>query len=563
MELQNRRIAFKNQMILILMLFIVPFLVITVLLNLYSINSAMNDSEAQNSQEILTQHINSIEQTLATFESFVIQTVVNDSDFNILRYDISALDAYLYTCTILQRFKCLMASHNLDITFSVYSHENSLYRQVNSDYKLDYIHKSLREEIDELFLIDFPLSSWFPVHFDNQPYLVFISGDDRARLICAVDINGISDLYTDGRDTITAITDLSFLQLSYVGDDIPLLYNCTLENDYYVTGRNPKYIIVQNDSSYLNIRFFRMTPLEMFWNRLNNTQLILFFTSGMIICLVPLVLWILRRTVFRPLEDMIGVINKIKGGEINTVLDMQTSIVEYKELNTLFNEMIREIKDLKVLSYEQALETEREKLQYLQMQIRPHFYLNCLKNLYGLAEQGENGKIQEFLLYLSEYFRNMFQEASMEISLEKELRNVKVYLALQNLTLPQKLTVKIQTKEDLARFSVPPLSILTFVENSIKHGMANQDEFQIIIKIQLLLTEGAEHYLNIVILDEGLGFSEDILKKLNCGINMQSANGQVGISNIRKRLDFIYGDSASLHFSNAKGACVDIFIPVE
>jgi hypothetical protein len=54
--------------------------------------------------------------------------------------------------------------------------------------------------------------------------------------------------------------------------------------------------------------------------------------------------------------------------------------------------MMDQIKSLKIIAYEKTLAAQQAQLQYLQIQIRPHFFLNCLSALYGLAEVGESEK---------------------------------------------------------------------------------------------------------------------------------------------------------------------------
>ena len=66
--------------------------------------------------------------------------------------------------------------------------------------------------------------------------------------------------------------------------------------------------------------------------------------------------------------------------------------------------MMDEIKSLKLAAYEQRLESERAELQFLQIQIRPHFYLNCLKNLFSMLEAKRYENMRTLILTLSGLF---------------------------------------------------------------------------------------------------------------------------------------------------------------
>ena len=553
-------ISFKKQIIFILALVIVPFLFIIIFYTVYSMNSVMENQSAENSSEILQKSTDDLEDTLQLFENYMRATATNDADFKILKYEVGTLEAHSYVYDILQRCKNVMLSHNLDITFAVYSHENELFRQINSDYRSSYIHSSLRGSLNELTQEGSPFFRWFTSSSFDEPFLVFIAGDTCAQIACYIHLDSVVDRQYEN-DTVKLMLlseELSPLAGNVQITDEVLRVPDAGEN-YYLTGTAPRYITVQLFSEYLGIRIFRLTPAESFWSALDPTQTVLLFASALVVLLVPLVLILIRRLLFRPLDQLVTVMDKIKGGKLDTVLKIDTSVSEYREMGVLFNEMMGQIKDLKLLSYEQALAVEQEKLQYLHMQIRPHFYLNCLKNLYGLAEQREYEKIQDLLLYLSDYLRGMFQKTNLTVPLLQELAQTQTYVRLQNMTALQKITCVIRSGNRYSDIPVPTLSVLTFVENSIKHGMVSSSRFHIDINIQQIDTQDGA-YLNITITDDGRGFSDETLTFLNSG--RRHMEHGVGIANVKKRFRFLYGERANLFFSNGKGACVELFIPL-
>jgi len=111
-------------------------------------------------------------------------------------------------------------------------------------------------------------------------------------------------------------------------------------------------------------------------------------------------------------------------------------------------------------------------------------------------------------------------------------------------------------------FRVPPISVLTFVENSVKHGMSLNKPLNIYIKARLLLSEEGD-YVNITISDNGKGFSDEELLKLNDNENANSSE-HIGILNVKNRFAIIYNNKSTIFFSNqANGACVEIFIPYD
>ncbi len=57
---------------------------------------------------------------------------------------------------------------------------------------------------------------------------------------------------------------------------------------------------------------------------------------------------------------------------------------------------------------------------FYQIQIRPHFYLNCLKTLYGMAAAGSYGQLREMILTMSEYLRLVMKDHDVSTPLSKE-----------------------------------------------------------------------------------------------------------------------------------------------
>lgn len=79
----------------------------------------------------------------------------------------------------------------------------------------------------------------------------------------------------------------------------------------------------------------------------------------------------------------------------------------------------------------------------MQIQLKPHFYLNCLKTLYGMIQGFKNEKAQQMILRISEYIRYTFRDNSTLVPLDVELNRVKNYYdILQSSTAkPARLTI--------------------------------------------------------------------------------------------------------------------------
>ena len=210
------------------------------------------------------------------------------------------------------------------------------------------------------------------------------------------------------------------------------------------------------------------------------------------------------------------------------------------------------------------IEIQQAKLQYLQIQIRPHFYINCLKNLYGLVGEKKYLQMEETILAMSAHLRYMFKDMFKMVTVDEEMQSIKNYVLLQQIMSLCKVSCNIEVNPCLEKYFIPPLSILTFVENSIKHG--NQGNKQLIIQIKVgLLDSPDEKYINITILDNGPGFPQKSLDELNKQKDFTYKTSQIGIENVKHRFSLIYQDKCTFLFSNinGSGASIQIFIPVD
>jgi len=121
----------------------------------------------------------------------------------------------------------------------------------------------------------------------------------------------------------------------------------------------------------------------------------------------------------------------------------------------------------------------------------------------------------------------------------------------------------IDIEESLTVIKIPAISILTFVENSVKHCLENEEGVEIRIKVQRLQSETG-NLINITISDNGKGFPDEQLQVFNYSKADDFSEECIGIRNVIQRFYLIWGEEkAGFAFSNAHGANVDIFIQLD
>ena len=168
-------------------------------------------------------------------------------------------------------------------------------------------------------------------------------------------------------------------------------------------------------------------------------------------------------------------------------------------------------------------------LKLLQAQIEPHFLFNTLSNVLSLLDtDSEKGKsmLMDFIQYLRASLSKIREQKA---TLEYELEMIQAYLNIFKVRMGDRLQYKIDLPDNLKTTTFPPMLIQPLVENAIKHGLEPKiDGGEIHIK-----GESIDGWLRLEVIDTGNGFKGEI-------------NNGMGLSNIRERLQSLYGGDGRL-----------------
>ena len=190
-----------------------------------------------------------------------------------------------------------------------------------------------------------------------------------------------------------------------------------------------------------------------------------------------------------------------------------------------------------ILKEQQWRERERQhietELNFLKSQIHPHFFFNTLNNLYSLTTR-KSDQAPEVVLKLSDLMSYMlYESAAPTVPLDKEITTLENYMALEQLRYGRRLTLCFEKKGDTRPVRIPPLLLLAFVENGFKHGLKDHMGP---VRIDLSLDVDAQQ--------QWLRF-----EVCNPAATVQEAGepGGIGLKNVRRRLDILYGMRYTLH----------------
>ncbi|MBV8467388.1 MAG: histidine kinase [Burkholderiales bacterium] len=204
-------------------------------------------------------------------------------------------------------------------------------------------------------------------------------------------------------------------------------------------------------------------------------------------------------------------------------------------VSMLFITQMRESHNREAL---QAVEVERQRLsrqaieaelRLMQAQVEPHFLFNTLSNVQFLVETNPPAAAR-MLDHLTGYLRAAIPQIRQQhTTLGQEAKLADSYLAILQMRMGRRLQYRMEIPPELAVRDIPPMMLLSLVENAIKHGVEPAADGGEIV-VSATSDAGSMH---IVVSDTGRGL-------------VGTPGTGVGLSNIRERLHALYGEAGRL-----------------
>ncbi|MDQ0878522.1 two-component system sensor histidine kinase YesM [Paenibacillus sp. V4I3] len=557
------------------LIIIIPLIFFLLFNNLYAITVVREQVSTTNSN-LLAQHVKQINKMFAETNTYLYDLWDNEIDINQLNDLTFGTDEYLLTKKrIVNRFQTnLNYFFLLDTIFLFNDQTQDVTFVTKQDYYFQQklIVETVPKEMADQKNVDSPV--WRLIQFENRTVLMKTTRLTN-NLIAGAIVNTDSlvasleflDMGTTGgaviltkNGAVASHTTLGASELKGAVEAVP-----HLNNTYQIVTDpkdNNKYLLISVFSEIANINYTVMIPEGTMLKHLPFFQIAVYFIPLCGILILLFYLYFLRSVLLKPMNSLMRGMNRIMRGDLNIRLNENHSS-EFSFLIGTFNNMVTEISKLKIDVYEEKIRTQEAEFGLLQVQIRPHFYLNSLNIIYSLAAIKEYALIQKMTQHLAEYFRFITQTKQGTVTLEAEIRHTQNYLEIQKLRFPNQLIYEIELPDRYRKCDILPLTIQTFVENSIIHGFTDRRE---LFTVRIIITADEQDFLWIEVSDSGVGFSETFLKKLKEDRYEDElfAEGHLGIQNVIKRQRIRYKGKAQLLFSNGKvrGAEVKLGIPM-
>ena len=294
-----------------------------------------------------------------------------------------------------------------------------------------------------------------------------------------------------------------------------------------------------------------------------GSVVVLAVIAGILIGAAAFILMSLKRNLIAPIQTFIDDLEGYDEGS-SPISITESGLLELERIDDKFKRMIRQIQKLKISLYEQELEKQKIENAYLKLQIKPHFYLNCLNFIYSMIDFGKYAYAQRMSKITAEYLTYIFRNANEWVPVTAEVEHCRNYLKILLLRYPESFEYYIEVQEEIQDALIFPFLIQVFVENAAKHALTLTEKILISVTVYPEDRDDGK-YVNIYISDTGKGFPWHILQKLQAGESLADRGQHMGIENCKKRFRYYYREKGELYFENSPlgGAIVDIHLPYE
>lgn len=189
--------------------------------------------------------------------------------------------------------------------------------------------------------------------------------------------------------------------------------------------------------------------------------------------------------------------------------------------------------------YIEQIEKEKaaNELNFLRAQFNPHFLFNSINSIYAHIDKS-NKDARGMLLTFSEMLRYQLYECNVElIEIERELNYIKNYISLQKSRIDERIKVCFSAENIDNAFKVPPLILITFIENAFKYVGFN---------------ECRENRVEICLKYERGDLVFSAFNTKDSFINKAQGSSGLGIANTKRRLELLYPGKHSLEIQDTE-----------
>ena len=341
------------------------------------------------------------------------------------------------------------------------------------------------------------------------------------------------------------------------------------DSAFSIPSGGASYLVTKRSSSAYGWTYLAIIP-ETSLNRLSR-PLFNMFVITLLICLL-LGLFLSWRFTSRSYRQMTGIMclldSAAQGGELPE-LPASRYQDEYEILTDNLVKSFLEQRYKKLESSERTFHVKALELMALQAQINPHFMFNTLKTIYWKSYSLTDGAndVSSMIESLSGILHYSLENPGSMASVREEIQQTKNYLDIQMARYRNRFRVELRCPEDVMELKLLRLILQPLVENSIVHGILQDDRALPERGIRITVRRSGDT-LRLRVTDNGIGMRPEALavlqRTLHAEVTPEQEIQHIGLHNTVKRLFLQYGEQAQVRIQSRYrfGTSITISIPV-
>lgn len=383
--------------------------------------------------------------------------------------------------------------------------------------------------------------------------------------LLAVEINeeSIKEIYTNSemiKDSFFVVYDAEGSIVSTNAPhpiDLSLFFNAEPIKDQAKWETGDKYWVSGKKVDYCGWYICLVTPVDNAMADITNLRLIILSSLFLILAFLLFSIRLFSNYFTDPVNKLIPLMHKVEQEDFS-VYASETRKDEYGELMRVFNKMIQKIRYLIEEDYKGKLIMQETEYKYLRAQINPHFLYNTLDSINWLAQLGGMKDVGKMSVALGRLMRRSISSTEDVVPLREEINALEDYLTIQRMRYGDKLVDHIDVPKDCMEYLIPQMTLQPLVENALVHGIEKRSG----VGHLHIYTRMEDDNFELCVQDDGVGTSEERIAQVMSTNATDSigAHSGVGINNVNKRLQMLFGKKYGLRIESTAGSGTTVCI---
>jgi two-component system sensor histidine kinase YesM len=269
---------------------------------------------------------------------------------------------------------------------------------------------------------------------------------------------------------------------------------------------------------------------------------------------------ILTFALTKPLRSLVRLMKVVQTGNLDVTFPVRRRD-EVGLVGNAFNRMILRVKTLLDDVYLAGQRKNEAELEALQNQINPHFIYNTLESIRMTAVINDDVEVSDMTQLLGKLLRYGMGTGTETVPLSRELEHLEMYLQLLNYRYGNRFVLDIDQRTFDLQVPVMKLLFQPIMENAVYHGMDEaKPSMTISLTCEMLGTD-----LIFTIKDDGVGMSDETLKRLRQRLNEPRPSGEsggrgIGLRNVNERLKLLFGEGYGISIESNVGEGTEVTV---